>query len=111
MAKNNSKNSYPIIGLVNVLMGVAWLIASGGLTLGSVNFQNWWAFGGLFAVYYLIQGAMAAREEGRSTIGYVSGTIGALGVMFIFLGLLSWSAIAPITIIGVGIGFLFDSRS
>ena len=111
MTKEQDKSSYLIIGVVIFLMGFGWLISSGGLSLASPQFQNWWAFGVLIPIFYLGQGAYLAQQQGRGTIGYLAGAFGSLAVLFGFLGLINWGLIGAVAMLGIGIGFMIDSRS
>ena len=111
MAKNKDKSSNLGIGVVFVLMGLAWLFSMGGLSFDNVALENWWAFGTLLPVFYLGQAAMTARQEGKATVGYFGGAFGALAVLLSFLNIVSSGVIGAIAMVGIGIGFILDSRS
>lgn len=111
MAKNTDKSSNLGMGVVFMLMGLAWLFSMGGLNFENVALQNWWAFGTLLPVFYLGQAAMTARQEGKATMGYFGGAFGALAALLAFLNIISWGVVGAVAMVGIGIGFILDSRS
>ena len=111
MAKKQDKSSYLIIGIVTILMGLGWIASAGGVQFGAASFENWWAFGTLIPVFYLGQAAITAQQEGQSTIGYLAGAFGSLAVLLGFLSMMNWGLIGAVAMVGIGIGFIIDSRS